>query len=74
MGFVHRSNWSLALENHYENKALQHVFMLTYAPHIKRPKKKKEGPMRKKVQVERHRIIAFKNVVERGNYFRFMTK
>jgi hypothetical protein len=48
--------------------------MSTYASHIKRPKKKREGPMRKKVQTETHIIPAFENIVERDNYFRFLTK
>lgn len=74
MGSVHRSNWTSALENPFENKASQHVFMSTYASHIKRPKKKREGPMRKKVQAETQRILAFENIVERDDYFRFLTK
>lgn len=71
---AHREDMRSALENPFENKASQHVFMSTYASHIKRPKKKREGPMRKKVQAETQRIPAFENIVERDDYFRFLTK
>lgn len=74
IGSAHREHMRSALENPFENKASQHGCMSTYASHIKRPKKKREGPMRKKVQAETQRISAFENIVERDDYFRFMTK
>ncbi|KAH9298514.1 hypothetical protein KI387_030196, partial [Taxus chinensis] len=69
--YAYTLNWRAPI---MQNKSLQFAGMTTYASHIKRPKKKKEGPMRKKVQPQHQRIAAFENAVDRDDYFRFLIK
>eukprot|EP01018_Ginkgo_biloba_P004996 Gb_41689 [translate_table: standard] len=61
-------------ENPVEEKTSQHVQKATFASSIWKQKKKRNGPRTKKVQPERERIVAFENIVDTENYFRFVVR
>ncbi|GLJ11891.1 hypothetical protein SUGI_0179510 [Cryptomeria japonica] len=67
-------NWRSCTSNSIQTKGLEYAGMTTYASHIKRPKKIKEGRTKKKVQPQYRKVTAFENIVDRDDEFRFLIK